>query len=435
MDRPAPAAAAAVRVAALDAQRSARYAALLQLIEEIQCRRGLDEVVEAAASHWKQCVDVRAWRLLCVHRDRAALIEACGAQADISRLALTALPAWDAQQWVHGEPRYVGGAALAALRSELPRHLVDFAAAELAVLPVQQGGSTIALLSATSSAAAFDPLDRKFLEHVAGAMAGRIVALMTEQALADDLAQAEQRLAQQIQAASVGRLVNGVAHELNTPLGVQISACDALRTRLAQRLGSTGAADEAGDAELLSTVELVGRQALRAANIVRRLKQISVVSAPGGRRVRTPLLATLETIAEACAERSEGVEIVLAGEEEVALDLDREALGALLGELIDNASVHARRADGRPCELVLELQTAGGGTTLDIRDNGPGIAEAAAERFFQPFATTRQAFGHMGLGSYIARSLARDALHGELRLMRSDAEGLWLQLDFCDLGF
>lgn len=414
---------------ALEAQRAIRYAALFQLIDEVQRRRGIADVAQVAAARFKHCADVSAWRLLCVHGSRAALIEASGGCAEVSELTFDAIMPWDAQQWAHALPQSLSGDALAAQRALLPVPLADAACAELIVLPVQQGDQLVALLAATSGSRRFDALDRKFLGHLAGSMAGRVVSIITEKELAAELVQAERWLAEQAQKATLQRLVNGVAHELNTPLGVQISALGTLAAMLQQL--PEGSATLA--AELHQVAELIGQQARRAAKIVHRLKQISD-GAQIVTWVPTPLLATLEEIAQTCCDRPDAPQIVLAGEDEVELMLDREALAQLLHELIDNAAVHGRRGDA-PCELLLELRSEQGHITLDIRDDGPGMDEASAARFFQPLFTTRQAQGHMGLGSYIARNTAREALQAELKLIRArgsaDApEGVWLQLDF-----
>lgn len=416
-----PATAAVER--ALDSQRAVRYAALLQLIDEIQRRRTIAEVAQVVAARWKHCANITNWRLLCVHRGEVALIVAHGREAQVEERTLAALAAWDAEYWGRMLPSYDNGERLAALRAGLPDNLADARGSELAILPVQQADSPIALLSALSGDAVFDMLDRKFLGHVAGAMAGRINAIMTERALGAELIAAEHEIAEQRHVAILGRLVNGVAHELNTPLGVQISACDSLAVIL-----RGGVPPDPRD--LLDTVTLVGQQATRAAGIVRRLKQVSAV-AQSTPRLPTPLLAAIESIAASCLARRGAPQIALSGDDEITLDLDRNALGILLTELIDNASVHAGRPEG-PCELDLDLQQgADGAVWLDVRDNGPGMDDATAARFFQPFVTTRQSEGHMGLGGYIVRSLARDALQGAVHLIRTQGmAGICVRLEF-----
>src|ERR1700712_5664147 len=173
---------------ALDSQRAVRYGALTQLIDEIQRLREISEVASIAAARWKHCANVAQWRLMCVHRDRVALIVVRGRVAEVQELALDELGPWDAAQWKRMLPSYDNGTRLAALRAiGLPDNLADERGAELAVLPVTQGGEPIALLSALSFDAVFDLLDRKFLGHVAGAMAGRITAIMTERLLAAEL--------------------------------------------------------------------------------------------------------------------------------------------------------------------------------------------------------------------------------------------------------
>ena len=161
-------------------------------------------------------------------------------------------------------------------RAALPPELADGQGVALSTLPVQQGSVGIGMLSVLTFDKPFDNLDRKFNALVAGAMAARIVAILTEQSLTRDLMQAQRQILEQRQASIMGRLVNGVAHELNTPLGVQIASCDALAAMLAD---AESAKEFAQDIQ--ETVALIDQQAKRAAKIVRRLKQISAASVAG----------------------------------------------------------------------------------------------------------------------------------------------------------
>ena len=153
------------------------------------------------------------------------------------------------------------------------------------------------------------------------------------------------------------------------------------------------------------------------AAIVRRLKEVTALSSSGLIHP-TPMLATIEAIAIGCLDRPDAPQISITGDDALTLELDRTALAMLLGELIANAAVHGRRPDG-PCKLALHLRQGDDGAIwLDVRDSGPGMDDATAACYFRPFITTRRAEGHMGLGGYIVRSLARDALQGAALLLR-----------------
>jgi len=390
---------------ALDAHRAVRFDGLLQLIDEVQRRRSIEEVAKVVAARWKHCASVNNWRLLCVYEQHCALVVAEGNQAQVSELELEQLQPFDALMWSRRLPRHLLQEALQAERSALPPELADAQGVALSTLPVQQGTHSIGMLSVLSFDKAFDKLDRKFNALVAGAMAARIVAILTEQSLTRDLISAQRQLLEQRQASIMGRLVNGVAHELNTPLGVQIASCDALAAMVADPESAQEFAQD-----IQETVTLIDQQAKRAAKIVKRLKQISAASVDGPKS-DTPLLEELTLLAGAYPE----LHIQTDCPEQLALTLDRNALGLVLGELLDNVRSHGACSDGARAVRLRATETAQE-VCICVIDPGCGFAPEQAAHFCDPFFTSKLNQGHIGIGGYIAQNVARDALGAALEL-------------------
>jgi signal transduction histidine kinase len=409
--RDAPGAAPGERV--VEAHRAVRYDGLLQLIDEVQRRRTIEEVAQVVAARWKHCASVNNWRLLCVYGKHCALVSAQGSQTHVSELALAQLPPFDALLWSRRLPRHLDAAALQAERDSLPPELADAQGVALSILPLQQGTLGIGMLSVLSYEKPFDQLDRKFNALVAGAMAARIVAILTEQSLSAELMQAQRQLLEQKQTQIMGRLVNGVAHELNTPLGVQIASCDALAAMLAD---PESAAEFAQDIQ--ETVSLIDQQARRAAKIVKRLKQISAATQTSPAQ-EIDLLEELTLIAEGYPEMAVHTECP----PQLRLTLDRLALATVLGELLDNAREHG----GAPVSITV-TETAEK-TSLCIADQGGGFAPEQATHFCDPFFTSKLNQGHIGIGGYIAHNVARDALSAILELA-ADSERTAVTLHF-----
>ena len=102
---------------------------------------------------------------------------------------------------------------------------------------------------------------------------------------------------------------------------------------------------------------------------------------------------------------------------------DAEAVGQILGNLVDNA---AKYANGTSASTIhLGAKAANGSVVLTVRDHGPGIAREQAAAIFEPFARggrdPSDPVPGVGLGLALARGLARD-LGGELTL-ESPADG------------
>lgn len=107
---------------------------------------------------------------------------------------------------------------------------------------------------------------------------------------------------------------------------------------------------------------------------------------------------------------------------EILVDADRDQMFRVLTNLGRNAvEAGARRVqiDGR--------RAIDGTLTLDISDDGPGLAPKARDKMFQPFAGSARA-GGTGLGLAIARELVR-AHGGELTLVQSSAQGTVFRID------
>jgi len=390
---------------ALDAHRAVRYEGLLQLIEEVQRKRSIPEVARSVAGLWKHCASVSSWRLLCVYAEHCALVVARNHQATVVELELDALAPFDAVQWRKRLPARLSDAALQAERAALPEELALEQGVDLNIIPVQQGVNTIGILSVLTCDKPFDKLDRKFNALVAGVMAGRILSILTEQSLTADLMGAQRTVMEQRQASIMGRLVNGVAHELNTPLGVQIASCDLLATMVSD---SASVQSHAQDIE--ETVMLIEAQARRAARIVRRLKQISAASASSA-KVATFLHEELNLIAQAHPD----LDIQTDCPEHLQIALDRLALGTVLGELLDNVRFHSGYCAG---DAPVRLSASDNGKRVVIRviDPGVGFSAQQAEHFYDPFFTSKVNQGHIGIGGYIAQNVARDGLDATLEL-------------------
>lgn len=422
-----PGAPASERV--LDAHRTIRYDALLQLIAEVQRRRSLADVTQVVAARWKHCANVANWRLMCIYGQRCAVIVAQGSQVTVTELPLTSLSPYDQATWQKRLPQNFDGDALVAERPNLPPELAMAKGVALALLPIHQGTECIGLLSALGFDKPFDAMDRKFIALVASAMATRIFAILTEQTLSAELVDAERALIEQRHTSILGRLVNGVAHELNTPLGVQIAACDALGMMLSDREHVLSDMDD-----IVETVQLIDQQSRRAAGIVRRLKQISAASLSSPRQP-TPLVEELRLIAGSQAGNTYALTINVIGSEDLELELDRGAFNAVLTELLDNARLHNQseqepHEDAAPLVINLEVRSSPQKVQIVVSDNGVGMPDTVANRLFEPFFTTKQSQGYIGMGGYIVQNMTRDTLGASVQVLSQEGVGTTVTLSF-----
>ncbi|WP_028007238.1 sensor histidine kinase [Solimonas flava] len=250
------------------------------------------------------------------------------------------------------------------------------------------------------------------------------------------LKSAQQQLLHSEKMASLGRLVAGVAHELNNPISFVLGNVHAL-SRYAERVGRYL---EVLHAEPLSAEAHAARARLkidrvvddlpgliagtvegaqRTAEIVAGLKRFSAVSSEEVRPV-----ALRETVERAVHWVRKGA----AARFTVELDIDSglvalAAPGPLLQvfmNLVQNASDATAAAGVETPRLRIDGRRVGDAIELCFADNGPGVPEALHSRIFDPFFTTKPVGKGTGLGLSISYGIV-EQFGGRLALVDSPA--------------
>jgi len=260
---------------------------------------------------------------------------------------------------------------------------------------------------------------------------------VTERRVAQQhLQRAEQELMRSEKLASLGRLVAGVAHELNTPLGNGITAASSLAGELRDfgRTVEGGSLKRSALQDFTSlaqqTVNLIERSLARAAHIVQQFKQVAVDQSSEGRRhyllhqVTDELFSLLQPRL-----RPRGISMEIAIAPDIEMDGYPGALEQVIENLAMNALIHAfdDRPDGR---LEIAAQRSGADRVrLVVRDNGRGMNDRELARAFEPFFTTRLGTGGSGLGLYIVHTIVCDVLGGSVALDSAPGAGCVVTLD------
>ena len=244
----------------------------------------------------------------------------------------------------------------------------------------------------------------------------------------DQLQRTQGELVEAEKMASLGRLVAGVAHEVNTPLGVGVTAVSYLRAQLAAvkaRLHGVLGAEEAD--RVLAPIEQAGEMTennlQRAAALVKTFKQVAVDQANPERRtiaLREYLEATLQSMRPKL--KPSGHRVQLDCDPALKWTGRPDALYQVVVNLVMNSLAHAW-PDGRAGNITLAAEAAEGGVRLAYRDDGDGMAPEVAARAFEPFFTTRRGTGGTGLGLHIVYNLVTQALGGRIALATAPGEG------------
>ncbi|NVM76240.1 PAS domain S-box-containing protein [Duganella sp. SG902] len=240
-------------------------------------------------------------------------------------------------------------------------------------------------------------------------------ALQTLQHTQDELLASEKM-------ASLGSLVAGIAHELNTPIGNSLLASTALRDRV-QEFEAHVAAGALRRSELTAHLEevrlaseLISGSLHKAAELISSFKQIAVDQTNDQRRSFDLLAAVQDTIATYMPRlRRAPCEVVLQIPEGMVFDSYPGALYQILNNLINNALNHAFESGGGTITVRAEA-VEDDIVELVFTDNGRGMSEDVLKRVFDPFFTTKMGQGGTGLGMNIVYNIVTGILGGRISI-------------------
>ncbi|MGB1025456.1 MAG: ammonium transporter, partial [Rhodospirillaceae bacterium] len=249
-----------------------------------------------------------------------------------------------------------------------------------------------------------------------------------------DLREAQETLVQSEKMASLGGLVAGVAHEINTPVGIVLTAATHLSERTDSLLALLGEGKlKRSDFQTYldlsrEATTMIYSNITRAADLIHSFKQVAVDQTSDSRRTFElgPYLEEL-LLSLGPSLRHTAVEIETDCPRGILIDGYPGSLSQLVTNLIMNALTHAfittseeavkagliqisASFEAKPTALELAERRDGdvlsGMVTLQIRDNGIGIPAEHLRQVFDPFFTTKRGQGGSGLGLNIVYNIA-----------------------------
>lgn len=245
-----------------------------------------------------------------------------------------------------------------------------------------------------------------------------------------NLQKAQEELVHSEKLASLGQLVAGVAHELNTPIGNALITTSALgdATRAFDAVLKEGNIKRSTlDHYIQQSLEgtmLAERSLHRASDLVRSFKQVAV-DQTSERRRDFDLAEVVNEVVDTLRPNLKGtsVKVQIAIAPGMGMESFPGPLGQVVINLVMNAVLHA--FDGREEGLVTirAKLLKDGGVSLECADNGSGIAPEHLSRIFDPFFTTRLGQGGSGLGLAIVHRLVTQVLGGQITVDSSAAQG------------
>ncbi len=255
------------------------------------------------------------------------------------------------------------------------------------------------------------------------------------------LKQAQNNLITSEKMASLGALVAGIAHELNTPIGNSLltaSALDDMVAAFERKLAEGGGIKRSAlDAHLHDTrhaCAILAGSLNRAAELITSFKQVAVDQTSGHRRHFNLGGVVRDTVATYAAQlRRANCETTIDVPDTLEFDSYPGSVSQVLSNLISNALLHAfdGRHGGKLHIRAHELEPEPGQARehferqvlLEFADDGVGMAPRTLHQIFDPFFTTKMGQGGSGLGMNIVYNIVTGVLRGSISIQSEPEHG------------
>uniref|UniRef100_A0A486XN76 histidine kinase n=1 Tax=Rheinheimera sp. BAL341 TaxID=1708203 RepID=A0A486XN76_9GAMM len=236
--------------------------------------------------------------------------------------------------------------------------------------------------------------------------------------------------------ASLGQMVAGVAHEVNTPIGLGVTASTLMQDKLAdiqkafdeKKLTSSQLAKFL--AESKENLGIIYRNMERAASLISSFKRVAVDQSNENRRQFNMLQLINEVLLSLRPNlKKTQHQLIVDCPAELEIDSKPGPINQILINLIMNSLIHAFEHIEQG-EIKITVQIKDSHCLLSYSDNGAGVPESIKKRIFDPFVTTKRGEGGSGLGLHLVYNLVTQALNGKIQLVSELGQGLKLDINF-----
>lgn len=245
----------------------------------------------------------------------------------------------------------------------------------------------------------------------------------------------QDQLVQSEKMASLGGLVAGIAHEINTPVGVAFTAASTLQTRSKDLKADyqdgnirRSTLDRYVD-QAVEIGDMIVKNLARAAELIQSFKQVAVDQTSSERRrfdLHEYIDETLVSLRPRLKKLPHTVHVDCP--EDIAIDGYPGAISQILTNLVLNSVTHA--FEGREGgNIWIQATIADDEAFLSYRDDGVGMDAVSKKQIFDPFFTTKRGRGGSGLGMHVVFNLVTQTLGGSITMPPTD-QGIAFDIRF-----
>lgn len=249
------------------------------------------------------------------------------------------------------------------------------------------------------------------------------------------LRQTQEQLVQSEKLASLGRIVAGVAHELNTPLGNAMAIVSSLEERY-EELEALVRSDHVRRTDLLSVIDtmqtgldLLHRNVTRAADLVRDFRQLAIDPASDV-RCSFDLADVIEDVLEPLRPRFRRTPFELRTNLEPGIVMDSfpGPLGRVVTNLALNALVHGFEDRTEGVAQVVSSRLDATHARITCSDDGVGMTAEVSRHIFEPFSASSLGRRGKGLGLYTAHGIVTGLLGGTIEFHSTPGQGTTFEI-------
>jgi PAS domain S-box-containing protein len=251
----------------------------------------------------------------------------------------------------------------------------------------------------------------------------------------EELRTAQDRLVQTEKLAALGRLVAGVAHEINSPVGTGLTIASSLESKTAQFAAevSRGNLRRSSLNDFLEISRMASKQLVanlnHAAELVQSFKQVAIDQSSSNRRIFDLGDITAQAIKSLRAGlRNGGLTVRVDCPPDLTMNSYPGPYGQVLSNLFLNSMTHAF-PDGMGGTIGIKVQASGDeNVEICFSDDGRGMSPDVRHKAFDPFFTTRRDQGCTGLGLHIVYTIVTGCLGGRANIESEPGEGTMVRI-------
>jgi signal transduction histidine kinase len=247
---------------------------------------------------------------------------------------------------------------------------------------------------------------------------------------------AKDQLVESERMASLGGLVAGIAHDVNTPLGVGVTAASFMQERI--KILNVAFEDKKLTSRTMSlflteaqqTTTLLLSNLNRASELVSSFKQVAVDQTSEAERdvdLKLYIQEVVQSLAPNFKKTKHKIEVSCP--DDLVIRCAPGVVAQIFTNMIMNSLIHGFE-NKKQGLIKVDIKNDGETITVHYKDNGKGLSQELLERHFDAFFTTKRGKGGSGLGTHIMYNLVTQTLGGQIKASSQEDQGIDYNITF-----